>query len=103
MDCSKCKARAEQKPTMGCGWIPASERREFRRPSAWPEPVVGTCPGYLVQLPQVLETARLYAWRKDGALEQGLCGWPMTPLFRDCCDVLAGAIGEVEAHMLRRT
>ena len=101
LDCSKCLARDEQKPLLGCGWISAEGRSRFVQPSAWPESDTGICPGYLIQLPQALQTARMYGWRKDGELANGLCGHPMTPLLRDCLDILAGAVTECECHMLR--
>ena len=73
---------------------------DFVAPAAWMDVSTGTCPGYLVSLPQVIETARLHPWWEKGQLATRLEAQP-SALLCDCLDVLEGAIGAVNAHVMR--
>lgn len=87
-----------------CGWLPESERDENGKPpvpAAYTGPRPTECPGRLIALPQVLEAARAYGWRKEGALREFYDGEPLTPLAKFAIDVMAGSLREVEQHRIR--
>lgn len=98
-DCDECPEVETTRIQLGCGKLPASKRGEFQRPVCFPGED-GICPGYLVSLPQVLETARLHPWFERGQLAIRLGGQP-TAMAMDCLDILQGAINGVEAHATR--
>lgn len=120
LDCASCKAR--NPAAIRNGWNCGLERSSrwigpgFPAPHEWnyrPEPLPDeeprdyahrrarmVCPGYLINLPQVIETAMCNRWFDKGLLLERLDGTPVTQLLRDALDILTGAIGEVESHMM---
>ena len=90
-----------------CGWIPESER-DAKGKVPIPEALFwgddekpDVCSGYLVQLPQVIEAARAYGWRKDGALREFYDGKPLAPLTKTALDIMGQSLREVEQHRIR--
>lgn len=93
----------DERPGLKCGWVPASQWP----PGAVTNPVPGEgpdepecCPGYLVQLPAVLETARAHSWKTDGAIRDFYEDGP-TDLAKDCIDIFATEAKLVEGYAMR--
>ena len=59
----------------------------------------GTCPGYLISLPQVLETARMHPWWERGLLRDRIGDAP-SALLCDCLDVLQSESNACEARAM---
>lgn len=102
MNCTECPqmfdavARAE----MRCGWMPTSEWLD----SGMPNHAEAVCPGYSIQLPEVIEAARALSWRNHGGLEPlyGREEFPLPPQAAAYIDVLDGAVKASEADEMRR-
>jgi len=100
MDCTSCKSQPDHEsfaPEWRCGWLPSED---------WSE--AGTCPhsedicpGYVIQMPEVIETARLLQWRNHGSLAALVDDLPLPMAAAACVDMLDGAVREVEAAMIR--
>jgi len=106
MDCSRCTAPEAIRRHWHCGWIKKSEHSEdgvIPVPPEFDGERPDVCPGYLVQLPQVIEAARAHGWRKDGALRDFYDGEPLTPLAKLSIDIIGGALREVEQHRIRKS
>ena len=71
-------------------------------PAGWPDKPTDICPGYLVQLPQVIEAARASSWRREGALSQFYGDRPLTEIAINAIDAIAGASRQVENHNIRQ-
>ena len=69
-------------------------------PAGYPGDRPTVCPGYLVQLPQVIEAARASAWRRDGALAQFYDG-PIGELAKQCIDIMASAQSQASNYNIR--
>ena len=102
MDCSSCPHGRKIKRLWSCGWIPAHERSGAGPvPGAYPYDRPDVCPGYLIQLPQVIEAARANIWREKGALREFYDGEPITDLAKQSIDLISAASREVENHNIR--
>ena len=78
-------------------WPPRLDKDEDETVTAWYQRCRElACPGYSVQLPEVIEAARLYRWFDKGSLRDALGDTPVTPKLRDSLDIFASAISEVE-------
>jgi hypothetical protein len=100
MDCTSCKAKPDHAsfaPEWRCGWL-ASDAWRDGGTSPHSEDV---CPGYAIQLPEVIEAARLLQWRDHGSLAALVEELPLPPAAALSIDVLAGSIREVEGQMIR--
>lgn len=96
LDCDHCKRTTTDRDRAGalCYWSSARERKNAVNPRPfmpprWQEEDPEICPGACMQMPQVLETARAYSWRKDGALREFYDGKPITWLAKYCIDLYA--------------
>lgn len=99
-DCDECPDMTQVRQQLGCGKLPESERGVFRQPSHFPGED-GTCPGYVISLPQVLAVARLHPWWERGELVTRLGEQPTT-LVMDGLDVLEGSRAAAEAYIMER-
>jgi hypothetical protein len=72
----------------------------FTCPASWPKRIGSVCPGYLVRLPAVCETALWHAWYAKSQLELKLGKREMSGMLEDCINVLQGAVADVEADMM---
>lgn len=65
-----------------------------------PIPEADICPGYTIQLPEVMEAARAFAWRESGSLSSVYSG-RLPPYAIDCIDILSGAVRGAEREAIR--
>ncbi len=79
-----------------CYWSSTDERARAIAPNPMVPPRypgdrddIDICPGGLIQLPQVVETARAYSWREKGQLGLFYDGHPITDLAKFAIDVFA--------------
>lgn len=87
---------------MGCGFAPPLERRlPAWRPSAFEvsKDDDGSCAGYLVRLPQVIEVARAYSHWQYGELA-AFCDGPPSELLLIGLEILSGSIAELNQAIL---
>ncbi len=105
MECSECPHGDSVRADWRCGWIAEEDRHGRDELAQVPSSYLGkrpdVCPGYLVQLPQVIEAARANSWRRDGALAQFYDGEPITELAKTCIDIIGEAMRKVENHNIR--
>ena len=102
-DCDKCTLGDEQRRRVRCAWVPPERRTgDALVPPAYPYQRPDVCCGYLTSLPQVIEAARAYTWRKDGALSQFYEG-RLTGIAKYCIDIIAGEFKAVEQYAIRQS
>ena len=103
LDCSRC---LESVPEIGrarwnCGLMAPADRLGPGFPTP---PGAGVssdiCPGYLITLPQVVETARARLHWERGCLSDRYEGEPLTGLLFDCLEILQAAIGDLESRAM---
>ena len=103
-DCSQCKDRQTEttRARLGCGYLTPSTRYPYVAPTSEIGAISesGICPGYLISLPQVGETARLYPWWEKGSLRERLGDAP-SALLCDCLDILHAESNAVSAYAMR--
>lgn len=97
LDCQRCPFSTPERAAFRCGWMARSEWKPGLRPFA----EASCCPGYLTQQPEVYEAARALGWKRDGSLRDEY-DQPLTPVLRDCIDILDSACREVEREALRK-
>ena len=87
-----------------CGLMAPDERTGpgFPSPAHWGK-LSDICPGYLITLPTVIETARAKMHWDKGLLKERYEDESLTGVALDCIEVLAGAIAEAESHMLNES
>ena len=104
-DCSKCryKQRETTRQRLGCGFMPSSMRWAYVAPSTELAAVseTGICPGYLISLPQVLETARYHPGWERGLLRDRIEGQP-SALLCESLDLLQSEMNACEARAMER-
>ena len=103
LDCAKCEWNASERQVNRCGWLPESQwaRPNKRFPRLQPFNEAPCCPGYLIAQPEVYEAARGLAWKRDGSLRDEY-DQPLTPVLRDCIDILDAACKDTEREHLRK-
>ncbi len=102
LDCSTCKMRQKEREWHSCAYVPKKKRKGFVIiPPGYPHERPDVCPGYLAALPEAIESARAYSWRKDGALAQFYD--QITPRARLCIDLAAAEFRSVEQYNIRES
>lgn len=99
MDCTSCKAKPDHEmfaPEWRCGWLDASAHRDGMAPHE-----EDVCPGYSIQMPEVIEAAQALHWRNSGSLAALYEDMPLPPVLVGYVNALAGAVSEVEADTMR--
>ena len=101
LECESCLARldAAERASMRCGLLTRDVWRDGLRP--YPEAEV--CPGYTIRLPEVIETSRALLWAQRGELRLYFEPFELTPLARDCVDLLDSAVKSAERELLRES
>lgn len=99
LDCTACKERLprEARQRWNCGWeerLPGHVG-EYPLPLTARRPASDTCPGFLIEQPQVREVALAYMWMKEGLLREHCSGHPGRQLL-DHVGLLAAAIPEAQ-------
>lgn len=74
----------------------------YPMPDGAERPACDTCPGYLISLPQVVETTRAYAWWDKGQLRDFCDGETPPATLRLYIDVYREALNEAEAAEILR-
>ena len=104
LDCSRCQelVTKEARARWNCGLLKPSERigPGFPAPADWGESSE-ICPGYLVTLPQVIETARARVHWEKGLLKERYEGQNLPGVLFDCIEILSGAVSDVESFATR--
>lgn len=91
----------QQRNQANCGFIPLRSRSgRALIPPNYPYERPSVCGGYLVSMPQVIESARAASWRKEGALAQ-FYDTPLTDLAKFCIDIVAAEFRAVEQALIR--
>ena len=71
----------------------------FPVPANWGEdPAI--CPGYLINLPTVIECARAKLHWEKGLLKERYEGYELTGVLLDSIEILVGAVAEAEASLV---
>lgn len=99
LECESCKRRMSraERATLACGFVDSIEWVKGMRP--YPDATV--CPGYSTRLPEVVETSRALLWARRGELRLFFEPHQVTPLAKDCIDLLDSACNGAEREMLR--
>lgn len=104
LDCNNCTFDDEQKRQVNCAWLDESNRvGRAVVPAGYTGEHPDICPGYLVQLPQVIDAVRAYSWRKDGALREYFGTSQITDLSRTAIDIVGGEFKAVEQYRIRKS
>ena len=84
-----------------CGLLAPKERTGpgFPAPAHWGH-LSDVCPGYLITLPVVIETAKAKVHWEKGILKEKYEDEPLTGILFDCIEILVGASGAAETQML---
>jgi hypothetical protein len=101
LNCGTCRISTTAKRQWHCSQIPSKDwiGPGFVGAITWPE--YDTCPGHLIQLPQVIQAARLYLWwgKSQLALAAGVEQVPS--IVMTSIELLRSAESAVEAEMMR--
>lgn len=99
LDCEACKRRLDraERATMHCGFLAEKDWADGVRPYS----EATTCPGYTIQLPEVLEASRALLWANRGELRLFYEPAEVTPIAKDCVDLLDSAVKGTEREVLR--
>lgn len=105
VDCATCESLCSEpeRVRMRCGWLPISKKSRPPMPHGYPDEQPEVCPGYLVQMPAVIEGVRANGWREKGALREFYDGRTLTDLAKTATDIVAGAQREVENYNIRES
>lgn len=97
----------EARQSWGCGYIPASPRAHPWQPPSYDAHAdekdergrlrLPVCPGYVCNLPEVIEATHAKAWRDHGELTQWCDGGQSTPQIREAIAVLDYEQARVQA------
>lgn len=86
---------------MGCGWESPLEGAIAPLPVGFSsDGSVNVCPGYLTQLPVVLETARAHAHWERGTLRDRYNRSVLSGHLLDALEYLQGSLWELESHQV---
>jgi len=99
-DCANCKATqsVDVRQFMACGYeLPVEGASAWQHRSG--EAVTDTCPGYLVNLPEVIEGARARNHWKHGSLRDFCEGQPSEGILQ-AVEIIDGAAHEVESFVM---
>lgn len=99
LDCGECQANttAEERQGMRCGWLPRlpDNRGQVCVPhESLADPKCGTCPGYLVGLPEVGQAFTAHMWWDKGQLRAFAGDDQPSILLPFYVEQVAGAIAE---------
>jgi hypothetical protein len=98
LNCAACwkDQTDEDRQGLACGWLPRLPGVEPVLPMGAPRPACGTCPGYLVSLPQVGQALHAHLWWDKGQLRDLVADAEVSPLLRGYVDAVSGAVAELE-------
>jgi hypothetical protein len=112
LDCTECQRTVSEVDRLGmrCGWLPRLPDAETTLviPPAAPEPACGTCPGFLMRLPEVGQAFTAHLWWDKGQLREHVAGHTVSPLLNLYVEHVVAAIAErdteqeVEAERSRK-
>jgi hypothetical protein len=102
LDCHSCVGMmsAAIRARWNCGLLNPKKRTGpgFPVPPSWGADSE-VCPGYLITLPQVQETARARVHWEKGLLKERYEGEELTGVLFDCIEILNGAVGDLEMQV----
>lgn len=101
LDCEQCMATlsASERRGWNCGWLPRSPEDapgNYPLPDAAPKPADDTCPGYLIQLPLVIEAQQAHLWWEKGQLRDLVAGRSRSQWLSLAVDLVSGSLAEVD-------
>jgi len=105
LNCFHCEENVDPsiRARWNCGRMPPHNRTGpgFPNPPHW-GPDCSVCPGYLITLPQVIETARVRSHWKHGCIKERYEDAPLTGLLFECIDFLDNSVQNLEARLCNR-
>jgi len=102
LNCSTCEKDlpANVRARWNCGFLTPKKRvgPGFPSPAGW-EADKDICPGYIIQLPQVIEVARARVHWNKGLLRERYEGEELTGVLLDGLELLEGYVQDLEIQI----
>ena len=106
LDCGECRTnvREPERRLWNCGFLPRSpgQRGGYPLPLAAPRPACDTCPGFLIQQPEVSEAFHLHLWWEKGEFGELVRGKSRSPFLELYVNTVTGALADLDLERERK-
>lgn len=106
LDCGECQTTVDEpgRRSWNCGFLPRSPESTgaYPLPLAAPRPTCDTCPGFLIQLPEVMEAFHLHLWWEKGELGERVRRRGASPHLEHYIDTVTGALADLDLERERK-